>query len=208
VVIGIAIFVADRPLLAVGHAVAFVRGKVHRGATMDRELGERLLESRDRIREAIGPRWQLALGASLLRWLLEYAVLVLTLYGLSADPSPALVLLAFVAASVLGLLPFTPGGLGFVEAGLAATLSVAGISTGDALVATLVYRLLTFWLPIPTGAIAAYVFRRRHPHRPHVSAADPRSDAERPSVPEPLPPPRLGVDLVTPPSKTSDDASR
>ncbi|MFN8026996.1 MAG: flippase-like domain-containing protein [Acidimicrobiia bacterium] len=78
-------------------------------------------------------------------------------------PSPALVLLAFVAGSLLGLLPFTPGGLGFVEAGLAGTLALAGISTGDALVATLVYRLLTFWFPIPTGLLAAYVFRRRHP---------------------------------------------
>jgi uncharacterized protein (TIRG00374 family) len=210
VVIGIAIFVADRPLLALGHSVAFVRCKLHRGATMDRELGERLLESRDQIRLAIGPRWELALGASLLRWLLEYGVLVLTLCGLSSNPSPALVLLAFVAASVLGLLPFTPGGLGFVEAGLAATLSVAGISTGDALVATLVYRLLTFWLPIPLGAIAAYVFRRRHPHRPHVSAVEPEAQTatERPSASEASPPPRLDIDLVTPPSKTSDDASR
>ena len=70
-----------------------------------------------------------------------------------------------------GLLPFTPGGLGFVEAGLAATLAVAGISTGDALVATLVYRMLTFWLPIPLGGVAAYVFRRRHPHQVPAGAA-------------------------------------
>ncbi|MDQ1430885.1 MAG: putative heme transporter [Actinomycetota bacterium] len=183
VIIGIAIFVADRPLLALGHAVAFVRCKLQRGATMDRELGERLLESRDRIREAIGPRWELALGASLLRWLLEYGVLVLTLRGLGANPNPALVLLAFVAASVLGLLPFTPGGLGFVEAGMAATLSVAGISTGDALVATLVYRLLTFWLPIPLGAVAAYIFRRRHPH-PQESAAPDDGESQLPVMPE------------------------
>ena len=175
VVIGIAVFIADRPLLALGGAVAFVRRKLHRGSTLDDGLGPRLLESRDRIRHAIGPRWKVALGASLLRWLLEYGVLVFTLCGLSADPNPALVLLAFVIASVLGLLPFTPGGLGFVEAGLAATLAVAGISTGDALVATLVYRLLTFWLPIPLGGVAAYGFRRRHPHRlrlPAPSAAD------------------------------------
>ena len=168
VAIGIAMFVVDAPLLALGHAVAWVRCKFRRGATMDRELGARLLAVRDQIQREIGPHWELALGASLARWLLEYGVLVLTLFGLSADPNPALVLLAFVAASVLGLLPFTPGGLGFVEAGLGATLALAGISTGDALVATLVYRLLTFWLPIPIGGVAAYVFRRRHPHRGRV----------------------------------------
>ncbi len=138
---------------------------------MDRTLGTRLLESRDRIRREIGPRWEVALGASLARWLFEYGVLVCTLCGLSANPNPTLVLLAFVVASVLGLLPFTPGGLGFVEAGLAATLAVAGISTGDALVATLVYRMLTFWLPIPLGGVAAYVFRRRHPHQVPAGAA-------------------------------------
>ena len=164
VAIAIALFVADRPLLAIGRAVTWVRAKVQRGTPRDDGLPIRLLEGRDRIRHEIGPRWELALGASLARWLFEYGVLVLTLCGLSSDPNPALVLLAFVVASVLGLLPFTPGGLGFVEAGLAATLALAGISTGDALVATLVYRLLTFWLPIPLGGIAAYVFRRRHPH--------------------------------------------
>ena len=167
--IGIAMFVADRPLLALGHGVAWVRCKLGRGGRYDREFAGRLLEGRDRIRAEIGPRWALAVGASLSHWLFEYGVLVLTLCGLSADPNPALVLLAFVAASLLGLLPFTPGGLGFVEAGLAATLALAGISTGDALVATLVYRLLTFWLPIPLGGAAAYVFRRRHPH--HAPAA-------------------------------------
>src|SRR5262249_48657810 len=137
------------------------------------QLGERLLRDRDRIRREFAPHWELALGASLARWLFEYGVLLLALCGLSASPDPALVLLAFVVASVLGLLPFTPGGLGFVEAGLAATLALAGISTADALVATLVYRLLTFWLPIPLGGIAAYVFRRRHPHRPGPHPIEP-----------------------------------
>jgi uncharacterized protein (TIRG00374 family) len=160
--IAIALFVADGPLRAIGRAVTWVRCKMRRG-TGDDPLADRLVEGRDRIRREVGPHWELALGASIARWLFEYAVLLLTLCGLSANPDPALVLLAFVVASVLGLIPFTPGGLGFVEAGLAATLAVAGISTGDALVATLVYRLLTFWLPIPLGAVAAWRFRRRHP---------------------------------------------
>jgi len=163
VAIGTAIFVADAPLRGLGRGITWTRRVLRRGSADDGGLGDRLVADRDRIRGEIGPQWQLALGASLARWFFEYGVLVLTLCGLSADPDPALVLLAFVAASVLGLLPFTPGGLGFVEAGLAATLAVAGISTGDALVATLVYRLLTFWLPIPVGGVAAWMFRRRHP---------------------------------------------
>jgi uncharacterized membrane protein YbhN (UPF0104 family) len=62
-----------------------------------------------------------------------------------------------------------------VEAGLAATLAVAGISTGDALVATLVYRLLTFWLPIPVGGAAAWWFRRRHPRHAHATPTTDRA---------------------------------
>lgn len=173
--IGISLFVADAPLRGLGTAVNSVRRVLRRST--DDTLGDRLLESRDRIQHEIGPHWQVALGVSIARWLFEYGVLLLTLCGLSSDPDPALVLLAFVAASVLGLIPFTPGGLGFVEAGLAATLAVAGISTGDALVATLVYRLLTFWLPIPLGGIAVWRFRRRHPHHVLATTGTERAEA-------------------------------
>jgi uncharacterized protein (TIRG00374 family) len=170
VAIAITLFVADAPLRGLGRVVTWVRCRLDRPNAGER-LDVRLVEGRNRIQREIGPRWELALGASLARWLFEYGVLLLTLCGLSANPDPALVLLAFVVASLLGLLPFTPGGLGFVEAGLAATLALAGISAGDALVATLVYRLLTFWFPIPAGGIAAWLFRRRHPRDTDVSPA-------------------------------------
>ena len=163
VVIGLAAFAFDAPLRWLGCAIARVRCWFRRDGVSGQELGTRLLRSRDDIRRDIGPRWELAVGASVLRWFLEFGVVIATLFGLSARPDPALTLLAFAAASVLGLLPFTPGGLGFVEAGLTATLALAGISAADAVVATLVYRLLTFWLPLPIGAVAAVVFGRRYP---------------------------------------------
>jgi uncharacterized protein (TIRG00374 family) len=72
------------------------------------------------------------------------------------------VLLAFCAAQFLGTLPLTPGGLGFVEAGLTGTLALAGVPAGAAVVATLGYRLVSFWLPIPAGAVAALLHRRRY----------------------------------------------
>ena len=61
------------------------------------------------------------------------------------------------------LIPFTPGGLGFVEAGLIGMLTLAGVSAGAAAVATLAYRLVAFWLPIPAGGVAWLLFRRRYP---------------------------------------------
>jgi uncharacterized protein (TIRG00374 family) len=93
----------------------------------------------------------------------DYIALLCALRAVGAQPRPSLVLLAYTAAALLSLIPFTPGGLGFVEAGLVATLTLAGVSPGKALLATLVYRLVAFWLPIPAGATAYALFRRRYP---------------------------------------------
>jgi uncharacterized membrane protein YbhN (UPF0104 family) len=54
-----------------------------------------------------------------------------------STPRPSLVLLAFCAAQLLAQVPITPGGLGFVEAGLTATLTLAVVSPRDAVLATL-----------------------------------------------------------------------
>jgi len=87
------------------------------------------------------------------------------------------VLLSFTTAELLGLLPFTPGGLGFVEAGLTGTLALAGVGASDAVLATLMFRLVSFWLPLPVGLGAAFVYRRRHPRRDPGSDAAPGSSA-------------------------------
>jgi uncharacterized protein (TIRG00374 family) len=74
---------------------------------------------------------------------------------------------------VLALVPFTPGGLGFVEAGLVGTLRLAGVSASDALTATLLYRIVAFWLPIPAAGVAYLLFRRRQ------SGSDPAGRGSR-----------------------------
>jgi hypothetical protein len=70
------------------------------------------------------------------------------------------VLLAYVVAALLGMVPVTPGGLGFVEVGLAAMLGLAGVGAAEATLATLAYRLVSFWLPIPIGGLALLLARR------------------------------------------------
>jgi hypothetical protein len=71
------------------------------------------------------------------------------------------VLLAFCGAQILAQIPVTPGGLGFVEAGLTATLALAGVSGGDAVLATFAYRLFSYWLPLPLGLVGVVLHRRR-----------------------------------------------
>ena len=92
----------------------------------------------------------------------DYIALLCALRAVGAQPRPSLVILAYATAALLALIPLTPGGLGFVEAGLVGTLTLAGINPANALVATLVYRLVAFWLPIPVGGAAYLVFRRKY----------------------------------------------
>jgi uncharacterized membrane protein YbhN (UPF0104 family) len=87
--------------------------------------------------------------------------LLCCLAAVGARPNPSLVILDYSGGMLLALIPFTPGGLGFVEAGLTGLLTLAGATAHQAVVATLAYRLLTFWLPLPLGGVAY----RRHRHR-------------------------------------------
>ena len=50
------------------------------------------------------------------------------------------------------MIPITPGGLGFVEAGLTGVLTLAGVTPEHAVLATLLYRLFSYWLPAPRRA--------------------------------------------------------
>src|SRR4051794_968803 len=157
-----ALFVtSDGPLLWVGRVVQRARNAVRRHAAPLTELPSRLLRERDRILAALGPRWKRALLATIGRWAFDYATLLAALAAVGSHPRPALVLLAFCAAQLLAQIPVTPGGLGFVEAGLTATLALAGVSAGDAVLATFAYRLCSYWLPLPAGLVGFVVHRRR-----------------------------------------------
>ncbi len=120
------------------------------------------LDQRNDVVAALGQRWWKALITAVLNWLLEYGVLVVALYAIGSHPRPSLVLVAFAGSAVLGMVPITPGGIGFVEIGLVGMLTAAGVPASDATLATLAYRLFQFWLPIPAGAVAYVWFKRRY----------------------------------------------
>jgi uncharacterized protein (TIRG00374 family) len=162
VAVGAACVVWDRPLELVGRAAQAIRNRVRRHREPLTGLPERLLQERDVVLRVLGRQWWEALLLAAGRWVLDYLTLIAALYALGATPRASLVLLAFCAAQLLGTLPLTPGGLGFVEAGLTGTLALAGVGGGAAVVATLAYRLVSFWLPIPAGAVAAVIHRRRY----------------------------------------------
>jgi uncharacterized protein (TIRG00374 family) len=171
-VLGAACMIWDKPLLTIGRVVQRIRNRIYRNKREPiTDLPQRLLRERDVVLGVLGHRWWEALLYASGRWVLDYATLLAALTALGAHPRPSLVLLAFCAAQLLGQLPLTPGGLGFVEAGLTGTLALAGVGAGVAVVATLAYRLVSFWLPIPAGGIAAIVHKRRYGSDPPEALA-------------------------------------
>jgi uncharacterized membrane protein YbhN (UPF0104 family) len=68
----------------------------------------------------------------------------------------------YLTGSALGSIIPTPGGLGAVEAALTAGLTAAGVPGGIAVSAVLLFRLLTFWLPVPVGWVSLHYLEREH----------------------------------------------
>jgi uncharacterized protein (TIRG00374 family) len=162
VVVGAASVIWDRPLALIGRAAQSLLNRLRRHREPVQGLPERLLHERDVVVGVLGRKWWEALLLAAGRWVLDYMTLIAALYAVGAEPRASLVLLAFCAAQLLCNLPLTPGGVGFVEAGLTGTLALAGVGAGAALVATLAYRLVSFWLPIPVGAVAAVIHRHQY----------------------------------------------
>jgi undecaprenyl-diphosphatase len=69
--------------------------------------------------------------------------------------------LAYLVGVTIGTVMPTPAGIGGTEAGLVAVMTRVGVLQGQAVAATLSFRLVTFWLPILPGLALAGVLRRR-----------------------------------------------
>jgi uncharacterized protein (TIRG00374 family) len=161
-VAGGAVLWSDWPLETIGRAVQWLLNKTVRRGNPISGLPEQLLAARDTVRTTLGERWRPALLAAAGNTGFDYLALLASLRAVGANPQPSLVVLAYAAAEVLALIPLTPGGLGFVEAGLTGTLRLAGVKSGDALAATLLYRIVSYWLPLAAGGVAYLLFRRRY----------------------------------------------
>lgn len=151
---------SDRAVATVGRFVGWIAARFHIGDGTD--LGERVVESRNVVRDALRDSWRQAVPAAAANQLLDYLALEASLLAVGADIDPLLVLLAYVTAATLSMIPITPGGLGFVEAGLTGVLALAGATPDEAVLATLLYRLFSYWLPIPLGLGASIWFSRRY----------------------------------------------
>jgi uncharacterized protein (TIRG00374 family) len=103
-------------------------------------------------------RWLLVTLSTLLLQLTSWAILVLALRGLQAGADGVGVtwteaLAAFSFARVASFIPITPGGLGTVDAALAALLTGFGATSSQALAADLVWRAASYVPQVLLGAL-------------------------------------------------------
>ena len=155
----------DRAADAAARFAARVSGAVARRVGREGLDPDEVMARRAELADALGDRWHAALGWAVGNWTFDYAALAAALMILDdTRPRFGLVLMAYGAAAVLAMIPITPGGLGFVEAGLTSLLTIAGIPAADALLA-----------------------HPRLPDRVVLAAARPRTDRLG-VVPAPLPP--------------------
>jgi glycosyltransferase 2 family protein len=96
-------------------------------------------------------RLAMGLGGNLLLTLGYGVALYASVAAVGAEIPIATATLIFVSGNAVGSIVPTPGGLGAVEAALTAGLTAAGVPAGEAFSAVILFRLITFWLPIPVG---------------------------------------------------------
>ena len=93
-------------------------------------------------------------------------MLVVCLRVVGIEPSEVSLVEAFAAwalVRIIGALPLTPAGVGFVEIGLSGALVAFGAGNAEAVTATLLYRALTVLPTLALGLLAAATGRSHHP---------------------------------------------
>jgi putative heme transporter len=130
-------------------------------------------------RQALGllrRRWHVITIATLAGHLTVFVLLLVCLRVTGVDASDVTVVEAFAAwalVRILGALPLTPAGVGFVEVGLTGALVAFGASNAEAVAATLLYRALTVFPTLALGLLAAATWRTHQPGDTIGSPSDP-----------------------------------
>jgi uncharacterized protein (TIRG00374 family) len=105
------------------------------------------------------------LGAALAlagaNWLADLAALAVAFAALGLAVPWQGLLLAYAVTQLVTTIPLLPGSIGLAEGSMAAALVCSGVHPTEAVAGVLVYRLVSFWLVLPTGWLA-WTFLRRH----------------------------------------------
>lgn len=136
--------------------------------------GESFVHFRDESIDLIRRRWWQLTLATLAGHLTVFIVLLASVRAVGIPHTHVTIVEAFAAwtlARVLGSIPITPGGVGFVELGLTGALVAFGATNDEAVAATLIYRFLTVVPTLVFGLISAATWKLGHRPREGVAEA-------------------------------------
>jgi uncharacterized membrane protein YbhN (UPF0104 family) len=106
-------------------------------------------------------RIAMGIGGALLLNLAYAAALYAAVFAYGGDLAYATVGFVYLAAGAVGSAAPTPGGIGAVEAALAAGLTAAGLDGSTAVQSALLFRAVTFWLPMVPGWLSFTYLQRQ-----------------------------------------------
>jgi uncharacterized protein (TIRG00374 family) len=162
---------AERVGILAGRFVSRLLALIRRPPVQGWEIAT--VKFRNRTVDLLEHGWFPITAATVVSHLSLYLVLLACLraVGISdAEVGWAEVLAVFAFARLATAVPITPGGAGVVEAVLITGLTAAGGDKAEVVAAVLVYRALTWLLPIPLGVGCYLWWRRRSRVAPAIPA--------------------------------------
>ncbi len=91
------------------------------------------------------------LGGALALDISFVAALVCATRAFGVEQPIAAIAVVYFTGAIIGSAVPTPGGLGGIEAAMSAGLVAIGVDSGTAVSSVLLYRIATYWIPIPFG---------------------------------------------------------
>jgi uncharacterized protein (TIRG00374 family) len=119
-------------------------------------------------------RWPEVLPLSVLVWALEATRLAMVVYALGYSDllTPRHFVLVALVAALLTTVPFTPGGIGLVEAGMVGVLKAIGVGSTPAAAIALLDRSISYGSLVLVGCVVFALTHLRVPHTRPVPLAD------------------------------------
>ncbi len=160
------VFKSEDMARKVGHAIGSILGRVRRllRKSTENDLGDKAVKFRRETIILARRRWFMLTWTTLLSQLALCFVLVLSLrhMGVSEQELPFVEIFAVYSFSrLLSAIPITPGGVGVIDLGYIAGLTAFDSAEKAQIVAAiLIFRVLTFGIQIPLGAVTYVIWRR------------------------------------------------
>ncbi|HEY0278350.1 MAG TPA: lysylphosphatidylglycerol synthase transmembrane domain-containing protein [Solirubrobacterales bacterium] len=162
-------------LLLIGAAVTLIPADLE-ARLMPHVRGDHMrsfVEWASRVPETVGEGFRFALslfthprkgGLAVLGaagyWAFSIGMLWASFHALGIQVPFAVVVQGFFLGMVANLFPLAPAGVGAVDAGMIGAFVLFGIPEETVFPAILIFRLVSFWMPIPPGIVAFFQLRK------------------------------------------------